>query len=271
MSIALERRNGMGGSGFGGGIPCFPIYEAREGRRIDRREEEGEEEEEEAGGRGMEDGKGGELSCSSSIGRNSEGSAGGSGSDGEESGETEVQSRYKGPMETMDALEESLPIRHGISKFYCGKSKSFTNLADVSSYSSAKVLAKPENPYNRKRKNLLAFNIMYERSQSNELRSMEGGISKRPAISSRCTSASTMSMSCSESNSNNGEEDHDPSRLLPPRYPHSRAAASVASAPFDISPPEKSSFPMRSFSLTDLEGAVSSNSSISPREKHKRN
>ncbi|KAG1334302.1 hypothetical protein COCNU_03G004210 [Cocos nucifera] len=262
MSIALERRNGIGGSGFGGGIPCFPIYESTDGRRIDQRAEE-------AAGRGGEEGKG-ESSFSSSIGRNSDCSAAGSGSDREESGETEVQSRYKGPLETMDALEDSLSIRHGISKFYHGKSKSFSNLADVPSFSSAKDLAKPENPYNRKRKNLLAFNIMYERSQSNELKSMEGGISKRPAISSRCTSASTISMSCSESNSNGGEEEHDTSRLLPPRYPRSKAAAFVAAAPFEYSPPEKFSFPMRSFSLTDLEGAISSSSSISPREEDKR-
>lgn len=161
--------------------------------------------------------------------------------------------------------------RHGISKFYRGKSKSFSNLADVSSFSSAKDLAKPENPYNRKRKNLLDFNIMYERPQSNELRSIEGGISKRPAISSRCTLASSISMSCAESNSNSSEEEHDPSRLLPPRCPHSKAVASVAAGAFDISPPEKFSFPIRSFSLTDLEGAISSSSSSSPREKHKRN
>lgn len=43
-------------------------------------------------------------SGSSSIGRNSDSS-----SDGEDSGE--VQSSYKGPLDTMDALEESLPIR----------------------------------------------------------------------------------------------------------------------------------------------------------------
>nr|XP_010917199.1 uncharacterized protein LOC105041848 [Elaeis guineensis] len=265
MSIALERRNGIGGSEFGGGIPCFPTYESTEGRRIDRRAEAAAA----VAGRGVEEGKG-ESSFSSSIGRNSDCSAAGSASDGDESGETEVQSRYKGPMETMDALEDSLPIRHGISRFYRGKSKSFSNLADVSSFSSAKDLAKPGNPYNRKRKNLLAFNIMYERSHNNELKSMEGGISKRPAVSSRCTSASTISMSCSESNSNSSEEEHDPSRLLPPRYPRSKAAAIIAAAPFENSPPEKFSFTMRSFSLTDLEGAVSSSSSISPSEKHKR-
>lgn len=101
MSIALERRNGIGGSGLSGGIPCFPIYESPEGRRIDRRAEAA------AAGR-----EAAEESFGLSIGRNSDCLAAVSGSDGEESGETEVQSRYKGPLETMDALEESLPIRY---------------------------------------------------------------------------------------------------------------------------------------------------------------
>ncbi|KAL2471922.1 Uncharacterized protein Adt_40058 [Abeliophyllum distichum] len=41
----------------------------------------------------------------------------------------EVQSSYKGPLDAMDALEEVLPIRRGISRFYNGKSKSFASLA----------------------------------------------------------------------------------------------------------------------------------------------
>lgn len=112
MSISLERRNGIGGSGFGGGIRCFSIYESPERRRIDPLEEE--EGASAAAGKGVDEGKE-EESCSSSIGRNSDCSAAGSGSDGEESGETEVQSRFNGPLETMDALEESLPIRYMFS------------------------------------------------------------------------------------------------------------------------------------------------------------
>ncbi|KAG0469500.1 hypothetical protein HPP92_016200 [Vanilla planifolia] len=99
---------------------------------------------------------------SSSIGRNSDCSTAGGGT-GEELGEAEVQSSFKGPLETMDALEDSLPIRRGISKFYCGKSKSFASLSDaISNLSSAKELGKPENAYSRKRKNLLALSCMWE-------------------------------------------------------------------------------------------------------------
>lgn len=78
MSIALERGgDGIGRPGFIGGISRFGAYESAE-------------------------------SCSSSIGRYSFGSGGGS--DGGDESE-EVQSILKGPLDTMDALEDSLPIR----------------------------------------------------------------------------------------------------------------------------------------------------------------
>ncbi|KAJ4980849.1 hypothetical protein NE237_031686 [Protea cynaroides] len=91
----------------------------------------------------------------SSIGKNSDSSP----VDGEDSGEKEVQSAYKGmALDTMDTLEETLPVRRGISRFYNGKSKSFTILADAAS-SNIRDLMKPAmtQPYNRKRKNLLAL------------------------------------------------------------------------------------------------------------------
>ncbi|KAM7274945.1 hypothetical protein ACFE04_016811 [Oxalis oulophora] len=85
---------------------------------------------------------------STSIGMNS--------SDDISDDDDEVHSCFKGPLDTMDVLEQVLPIKKGISKFYNGKSKSFTSLADISDVSSsAKDLAKPKNPFNKKRKNLL--------------------------------------------------------------------------------------------------------------------
>ncbi|XP_043700364.1 uncharacterized protein LOC122651097 [Telopea speciosissima] len=91
-----------------------------------------------------------EESISSSIGKNS---------DGEDSGEKEVQSTYNKDgtvLDTMEALEEVLPVWRGISRFYNGKSKSFNNLSDAVS-SNIRDLVKPEKPYNRKRKRLLAL------------------------------------------------------------------------------------------------------------------
>ncbi|GJX26458.1 hypothetical protein Tco_0232754 [Tanacetum coccineum] len=74
--------------------------------------------------------------------------------------------------DAIQALEQALPIRRGISTFYNGKSKSFTSLADVSpSTTSIQEIAKPENAYTRKRRNLGAFKLSNMNS---------GGISKKP-------------------------------------------------------------------------------------------
>ncbi|XP_020594575.1 uncharacterized protein LOC110034670 [Phalaenopsis equestris] len=156
-------------------------------------------------------------SRSSSIGRNSECSVEG----GEEGGEAEVQSSYKGPLDTMDALEDSLPIRRGISKFYCGKSKSFAVLSDaMTKVASAKELGKPENAYSRKRKKLFSLACRWEAAECDR-----SGCSKRRANSS----------------------------------------GKVEAAPW-VSPlveTERKSFPVRSFSLLDLEGIESLSSSSS--------
>ncbi|XP_058078905.1 protein OXIDATIVE STRESS 3 LIKE 1-like [Magnolia sinica] len=256
MSIALDSSSSsMERSGFIRTIPpCISIFESPESGRkmagamvpedrrlpaVDRRREEEEE----------------SASCSSSsIGRNSDCCSRGR-SDGEDDSE-EVQSSYKGPLDTMDALEESLPIRRGISRFYCGKSKSFTSLADTSS-ASANDLGKPENSYTRKRKNLLAYGNIWERNRNSPLRNSSCGISKRPTNSSRSTLALAVAMSSSESNTS---EDHEPWLPLPPG-PHVRSSLSTPAPQWSIS--------ARSFSLTDLQSA-SSTSLISPRDKQKK-
>uniref|UniRef100_A0A0E0E8J3 Uncharacterized protein n=1 Tax=Oryza meridionalis TaxID=40149 RepID=A0A0E0E8J3_9ORYZ len=96
--------------------------------------------------------------ASSSIGENS----------GEEEGgdeEEEVESKLKEEDEQvlglgcLDALEESLPIKRGLSNFYPGKSKSFTSLAEAtaSPAAAANELAKPENPFNKRRRILATW------------------------------------------------------------------------------------------------------------------
>jgi len=85
----------------------------------------------------------------SSIGENSSSEA------GEEDGEEEVESKLKegDALGCLDALEDSLPIKKGLSSFYSGKSKSFTSLAEATStVAAAKELAKPENPFNKRRR-----------------------------------------------------------------------------------------------------------------------
>ncbi|KAJ3695581.1 hypothetical protein LUZ60_000958 [Juncus effusus] len=188
------------------------------------------------------------ASCSSSsVGRNSDSDGlNGDGSDGGDEQE-EVQSSFKGPLDTMDALEDSLPFsRRGISKFYCGKSKSFTTLADVITKStSAKDLAKPKTPFTKKRKNLLPFSLK--------------DMAKKPTINSskRSSKMTSLDTSSSGSNSSSSEEDQGQNSLLPPPYPHTRQVV--------ISPNSSAanqgiimSGPMRSFSMADLQGMVGS-------------
>ncbi|KAL4282684.1 hypothetical protein GQ457_16G000260 [Hibiscus cannabinus] len=50
-------------------------------------------------------------------------------------------------------IEDSLPIKRGLSNHYAGKSKSFANLSDIS---SVKEVAKVESPFNKRRRLLLA-------------------------------------------------------------------------------------------------------------------
>ncbi|XP_039145185.1 uncharacterized protein LOC120282437 [Dioscorea cayenensis subsp. rotundata] len=78
------------------------------------------------------------VEASSSIGSNTSNSVDLE-SDGE--GSQEAESRLKGPLETMDALEEALPFRQGISRFLSGKSKKPTNsnhsTSSVNNYASS--------------------------------------------------------------------------------------------------------------------------------------
>ncbi|CAI9298044.1 unnamed protein product [Lactuca saligna] len=116
------------------------------------------------------------------------------GDDSDDDREGDVESRYaydhhnnNGSFDdAIQALEQALPIRRGISSFYNGKSKSFTSLADVwpstssssSSSNSIQDIAKPENAYTRKRKNLGAFKL----SNINT-----GRISKKPKTTTMTT------------------------------------------------------------------------------------
>ncbi|KAL6000021.1 hypothetical protein ACLOJK_034698 [Asimina triloba] len=259
MSIALEARRGriIQGPGLIPGLsPRISIFDpASEPGRSDYAVKPAAADEEEA-------------SCSSSsIGRNSSDSRGGggggggqccSGSDGEDSGE--VQSSYKGPLDRMDALEESLPVRRGISKFYNGKSKSFINLADAATAASANDLAKPDNAYNRKRRNVQAMNNYLERNRASLLRST-GSISKRPTNSSRTTLALAVAMNGSESSKS---DEHEPQ--LPPLHPQGKSSMNPST--MNLSP-SLWSFSARSFSLSDLQGA-SSGMIICPTDKQRK-
>ncbi|CAH8362342.1 unnamed protein product [Eruca vesicaria subsp. sativa] len=165
-------------------------------------------------------------STSSSIGRNSD--------DEEEfhGEENEAESTYKGPLDLMESLEDVLPVRKGISSYYNGKSKSFSNLAvaasTLTSPSSMKDLAKPENPYTRRRRNLLCHQIW---EKNNKKTTPRGGISKKHVLSSS-RSVLTLAMavaagegSCSGGDSSSsGSSPSPPRQRLPPLYPRRRGS-----------------------------------------------
>ncbi|XP_050220388.1 protein OXIDATIVE STRESS 3 LIKE 1-like [Mercurialis annua] len=199
---------------------------------------------------------------SSSVGKNSDVSSSSNGDDCEE--ENEVQSAFKGSFDAMDSLEEALPIRKGISKFYNGKSKSFTSLAEASSSCCIKEIAKPENAYTRKRRNLLAFSHGWEKNRSFPYRSNGGGISKRSISTSKSTLALAVAMSSSESITSTSDDSTSSSiSKSPPHLPplHPRARSSTYHNNLALLPSlQQNSSPWRSFSVADLQqSATASN------------
>ncbi|KAM3213403.1 hypothetical protein ACQJBY_066024 [Aegilops geniculata] len=99
----------------------------------------------------------------SSIGPVSEGDEE-EGEEVESARETPWQRRTKktGGLASLDALDDALPIKRGLSSFFSGKSRSFANLQDVAvagTTSSKDVLAKPENPFNKRRRILRCCSI----------------------------------------------------------------------------------------------------------------
>lgn len=75
--------------------------------------------------------------------------------------------------------------RRGISTFYDGKSKSFACLANVlhSSTSPITDIAKPDNAFNRKRRNLLATTLLSHKNKNRAFQLSNintGRISKKP-------------------------------------------------------------------------------------------
>lgn len=180
----------------------------------------------------------------------------------EEEGEGEVQSAYEGggggSLAGLEALEEALPIRRSISKFYNGKSKSFVCLKEAITFSgSAKDITKSENAYSRKRKNLFAYIIMYGNSHEPRAAQVyETAAPKRHASLSR-NSLVTLASSSSRSSSSISIEEHElPEHLDSPRSPDG-----FISAPRSGSCVPDASVP-RSLSMMDLHRLNRSSSSV---------
>ncbi|CAI0438727.1 unnamed protein product [Linum tenue] len=73
------------------------------------------------------------------------------------SGASSSMKKGLGSLGSMDALEDSLPTKKGLSNYFAGKSKSFASLSDAClAVSQAKDLEKPEHPFNKRRRILMA-------------------------------------------------------------------------------------------------------------------
>ncbi|KAI3524814.1 hypothetical protein L1887_03478 [Cichorium endivia] len=189
-----------------------------------------------------------DSSSSSSIGNNSDASGGGGDSDDDGGGE--VQSLFKGSLNNLCALEQALPIKRGISTFYAGKSKSYTSLADAVSAPSIQDIVKPEDAYNRKRKNMIAQSVFFNKNHN---LASKNGISKRFANSNR--GSLPLELKNNHNNNTSGESSSlssSPNLSLPPLP--TRPARLPANQLSDSSPRIYSS-PWRSYSLSDLQHA----------------
>ncbi|KAL6656094.1 hypothetical protein ACP70R_006920 [Stipagrostis hirtigluma subsp. patula] len=211
---------------------------------------------------------------SSSLGKDSdEGSP-----PGKEADEGEVQSAYTGAgFAGLSALEESLPIRRGISKFYNGKSRSFTFLREAITPSGlSRDIAKADNAYTRKRKNLLAYSIMYDKSQNTVPETHESVTCKRLASFSRTAlrPLDTISSSWSSSSSLSSEENELPQEFStgqsPDKINSNNNFTQKISVPGHGSCVPKTFFTsMRSFSVMDLHRLHRSCSSIRLKDEPK--
>ncbi|XP_062230012.1 protein OXIDATIVE STRESS 3 LIKE 1-like [Phragmites australis] len=190
--------------------------------------------------------------------------------EGDDNGDGEVQSSYRGPFDTMDALQDALPNnRRGVSKFYNGKSSSVLDVADaVSSPQPAKSLANPGNPSPKKRKGFLPFGFSWNKSRSKESIS-RGGVTNSPKSCRKTLSPAVTSCNPRSSRSNN-EHEHcqDPPRHCLQRG-HNAMGAS-ASPPTAALRSQLVSVQMQSVSVAGVQDVSESTTSVSPREKRRK-
>lgn len=175
----------------------------------------------------------------------------------------EVQSSYRGPFDTMDALQDALPNkRKGASKFYNGKTNSVADAAQP-----AKGTADPVNPSPKKRKGFLSFGFSWTKSWS-----------RRGATSSSENFGKTLSAALTGSaqgNSRGGGNEHqgcqDPAAHCLHLHRRSNMPGVSASPPGPGAlRPQLISVQMQSVSVAGVEDVAESTASVSPREKRRR-
>lgn len=74
-------------------------------------------------------------------------------SDNDEEVQSKLNLKGRNGLGSLDSLEDSLPIKRGLSSHFEGKSKSFTDLSQVNNLNE---LQKQESPFNKRRRVLIA-------------------------------------------------------------------------------------------------------------------
>ncbi|KAF3777125.1 hypothetical protein EJ110_NYTH46762 [Nymphaea thermarum] len=231
--ISCFFRSGFRGGGARGDAFPAPAEEAGDASWAQQKERERQRETEMDKGRKPLEfciGAESESSETSSIGVCSNSSVGGE--EGDEEGE--VQSRFVSPLGDLGCLEESLPIKRGLSNYFAGKSKSFGCL---SSANSVKDLAKQENPFNKRRRILLACRNVGPRRAS--LGSFSGMSSE--SLFSPASVLEEKEEDEEEEDDDDADEDDD-----------KREEKDVCTSPLPQGRKLRSFMSPRSFSLTDL-------------------
>ncbi|KAL9320214.1 hypothetical protein ACSQ67_012053 [Phaseolus vulgaris] len=99
------------------------------------------------------------------------------------------------PLSDMSSIFHQLPIKRGLSKFYQGKSQSFTSLTNVRSLED---LAKPENPYNKRLKSCKSYGGGLAESEG-----VSRAISKRGMMHSASSRGSCSSLNARKGSATN--------------------------------------------------------------------
>ncbi|MCO5592068.1 hypothetical protein L7F22_046062 [Adiantum nelumboides] len=121
--------------------------------------------------------------CMSSNSDNDEDDTGSSSASSLSSTNLATPTAEAGPLDSLASLCAALPIKRGLSRYFSGKSQSFSLLARVSSVGE---LAKPENPYVKRRKMAgLGADSMLKHHSYPPRCSSSAGISKRLSTCSR--------------------------------------------------------------------------------------
>ncbi|KAK3128640.1 hypothetical protein QOZ80_6BG0464620 [Eleusine coracana subsp. coracana] len=170
----------------------------------------------------------------------------------------EVESSFKGPLDTMDTLQDALlSNRRGVSKFYNGKSSPVADV--VSSPQPAKHVAR--NPSPKKRKGLLSFSFSWGKGKSRSKESSSRvNVTNNPKSSRKTLSPAATS--CASGNSRMSDNERGFFQDRPRRSLQIGRGAALRSQLISVQ--------MKALSVAGLEDVSESTDSISPREKRRK-